>query len=271
MRRLRAFVTFGFVMLGLLACKEKGLTRGEAQQALEESQVSTQAASLTSGSLEIATNFTIGGAVEDAAAELRTFYTEQLPCAEVALDGNTLTVDYGVNGTCLYRGQTYQGRHSVTISRNDMANVVVDHVWEDLQNEKVRVNGTATVTWNFDDPSRHVVHSLDWERLSDGKRWQGSGDRVQRPLDAGLATGFSVNGTRSWHGQQGNYDLSINDVEMRWIDPVPQAGSYSLDTPFDKQLSMSFDRFDETTIIVTVASGDKSFDFKVTTLADAAE
>ena len=249
--------------LATMGCKQQGLTRAEASEALDESQLATQAESLTAGSVEITTNFTIGGAAEAAAAELRNFYEEQLPCAEVTLSDSTLSIEYGVTGTCVYRGQAYSGLHSITISKNDMDDVVVDHVWEDLKNDRVRVNGTATVTWSFDDPSRHVRHELTWERLSDGKIGTGSGDRVQRPLEAGLSTGFSVAGTRHWQGEGGKWDLSINDVELRWADPVPQAGSYSLSTPSDKTLAMAFNRVDDATIRVTVSSGDRSFDFNV--------
>jgi len=259
----RSYLAFTVLALSAFGCKQQGLTRAEASEALEESQLSTQAAALTSGTVEITTNFTIGAAVEAAADELRTFYAEQLPCAAVSLEASTLTVDYGVNGDCLYRGQVYRGSHSVTISRNDENEVVVDHVWQHLRNEQVEVNGTATVTWSLDDPSRHIQHELSWERLSDGRIGVGSGDRIQRPLADGIETGFSVDGTRQWRGESGTWDLSINDVEMRWVDPVPQAGSYSLDTPFDKQVTLAFDRVDDTTIKVTVSGGDKSFDFDV--------
>lgn len=251
----------------LWGCKEKALTREEASEALEESQLATQAAELTSGTVEITTNFTIGGAAEAAADELKTFYERQLPCAEVSIDGRTLSVEYGANGTCLYRGQKYSGRHSVTVSRNEADDVVVDHVWEDLKNDVVKVNGTATVTWSLSDPSRHVEHELTWERLSDGRQGTGSGDRIQRPLEEGIATGFSVDGTRHWSGERGQWDLSINHVEMRWADPIPQSGSYSLDTPFDKQLNLEFDRVDSATIKVIVSSGKRSFDFNVRSTA----
>jgi hypothetical protein len=132
------------------------------------------------------------------------------------------------------------------------------------------VSGTATVTWrlNEEDPQRHVVHELEWTRLSDGRIGVGTGDRVQRPLEGGVLTGISVDGPRAWEGESGRWDLAINDVEMRWVDAVPRSGSYSLDTPFDKTASMEFNQLDETTIRVTVSSGNRSFDFNVITLPD---
>ena len=70
-----------------------------------------------------------------------------------------------------------------------------------------------------------------------------------------------MNGSRTWEGKSGRWDTAINNVEMRWVDPVPQTGSYVLSTPFDKSLSMSFERVDEDSIKVTIASGDRSFSF----------
>lgn len=258
------------VALCVLGCKNKALTRQEANEALEESKLSNQAQALTSSTIEISTDVTLGDRVEDAAEALRAFYEAELPCAEATLEQGTLTVEYGVNGTCRYQGQTYSGSHSITVSRIDGSDIVVEHEWDELANETVMVSGSATVTWSLDDedPQRHVVHELEWTRLSDGRVGVGSGDRVQRPLEGSIFTGISVNGTRGWEGESGKWELSINDVEMRWVDAVPRSGSYSLDTPFDKAVSMEFDQLDQTTIQVTVSSGNKSFDFNVITLPD---
>ena len=48
-----------------------------------------------------------------------------------------------------------------------------------------------------------------------------------------------------------------------WSDPVPQAGSYSLATLFDKSVTMSFTRVDADTIKVTVAGSKRDFSFTV--------
>jgi hypothetical protein len=247
------------------------LTREEANEALEETKVASQAQALTSQSVELSTNFTIGGAVENAAAELRSFITSQMPCAEVTLElaggSANLTIEYGANaGNCTFRGHTFSGRHLVSVAKNDEDLVQVDHVWEGLSNGKVNLDGSATVEWDFENKSRHVVHNAVWTRLSDGRSGEGSGDRIQRPLDGGLIEGFSVDGKRAWKGESGDWDLDIDNVEMRWVDPVPQAGKYTLDTPFDKQLTLEFERVSATSIQVTVAGPRREFGFKVLTL-----
>jgi hypothetical protein len=243
---------------------EEALTAAEARQALEEAAISAQAASLMSSSVEISTSFTIGQAVENAAAELSDYITSQLPCAEITVEGSTLEIAYGVHGgNCIYKGHSYTGSHSITVSKNEEGEVVVEHVWDELSNGKVSMSGDAIVTWNFADVTRHVVHELTWTRLSDGRQGIGSGDRLQRPLEGGLAEGFQVDGERSWQGEAGTWDLDIDGVQMRWIDPVPQAGTYTLKTPKNKTLSLTFSRVDEDTINVLVKGPKHEFDFNV--------
>lgn len=267
LRGLRRLALVGVAVASIGACRETALTRGEAAAALEEAGISAQAQALTSSSVEITTNFTIGMAVENAAAELRTFIETQLPCAEVTLSGSTLTTVYGARpGTCTYRGQTYAGTHTVTIMRNQMDDVVVGHTWTALHNDKVEVTGTAMVTWSFANRTRHVVHELTWTRLADGRQGVGSGDRLQSALPEGILVGFQEDGTHTWEGESGTWQLDVNDVQMRWIDAIPQAGSYVLETPDHKTLTLVFERVDATKIRATISSGAKEFSIDVITL-----
>jgi len=250
-----------------LGCQ--ALTRAEASAALEEAGLAAEAEALTSGSVEIGTRFTIGMAVEDAAMELSSFIQSQLPCAAITVEGATLSIEYGANpGSCVYNGREYGGVHTISVMRNAMDDVVVSHRWDDFHDDRVTVSGSAMVTWSFDDATRHVVHELTWTRLSDGRSATGSGDRTQRALEGGLFEGFGVDGTRAWEGESGTWTLAIDGVEMRWVDPVPQAGTYTLTTPEAKTLSLGFTRADASTITVTVSSGARSYDFDVTTLPE---
>ena len=260
--------------LVLTACpkdKEEPVTYAEAKQSLEESTVSSQANDLTTSSIELTTNFTIGSAVKDAAAELRAFVGTQLPCAAITLDSAKLTVEYGAKpGNCIYRGHTFSGTHTVEVTKNE-GEVHVDHTWTNFSNGRVKVNGTANVTWSKTDASRHVVHELTWTRLADGLQGTGKGDRTQKALNGDLSKGIRVDGSRSWDGKNGHWDLAIAGVEMRWADPVPQAGTYTLSTPKNKTLSISFTRLDDDRIQVTLASADKSFKFVVARAGDISD
>jgi hypothetical protein len=244
---------------------EESLTLAEAQQAVEEASLASQAENLTSASVEITTSFTIGQAVEAAAQEIRDFIASQLPCAEIVLDGATLSVTYAAKaGNCTYRGHTFSGTHAIAVEKNDTGEVLVHHTWSDLSNGRVTLNGSADVTWNFQDKSRSVVHTAEWKRVSDGFSVTGEGNRTQTVLEGGILEGIQVDGSRSWTSSRGQWDLGIDAVQMRWVDPVPQSGSYTLSTPKNKTLSLSFERVDEDTIQVTVGNGKKSFSFNVT-------
>ena len=268
-RAMAAMIAFSVIQLvpGCKRTKDDGLTYGQARAALDEAELATEAATLVDGTIEISTSFTIGQAVEAAAQQIRDFVASQLPCAGITLSGGTLSIEYGKNpGNCTFKGNTYSGKHSITVSRNNQSDVVVDHTWTEVSNGKLSVSGTAHVTWSLSAKSRRVEHTLNWTRLSDGKTLTGSGDRTQTVLEGGLAEGLRIDGTREWKGSAGTWDLAIDGVELRWVDPVPQAGSYVLRTPEDKSLTLSFERVNETKIRVTVESGEKRFQFDVTTL-----
>jgi hypothetical protein len=241
-----------------------GLTLEEAKEALDEVQLVSQSSALEANSIEITTNFTIGEALEQAAGEIRDFVHSQLACAEIVVNGATLTITYGaLPGNCTWRGQTFSGSHSLTVTSNEPGVVQVDHAWTGLSNQLMQLDGSATVTWDANSVSRRVVHDATWTRLADDRSGQGSGDRLQQPLADGILVGFQVDGEREWMGQSGQWNLDVDNVEMRWIDPVPQAGSYSLDTPFGKDVSVSFLRQSDTKIRVTISGPRGSFSFVV--------
>jgi len=258
---------FAFVLpLAMLACNQQSLTHDEAVDALTESSLESQASAVTAAPIEISTNFTIGKAIENAAADLRGFLAAELPCATVTVQGATVTTEWGAaGGGCTYKGLTYTGTSSVTISRTDGATVEVDHAYADLSNGKVKVSGSAHVTWSATEHSRHVVHQLTWTRLSDNRTGTGSGDRTQTLLDPaqGLLGGIRIDGNRHWQGQRGQWDLAITGVEVRLQDPVPQAGAYQLTTPNNKTLTLSFARQAADVIRVTLTGPKRSFSFDV--------
>lgn len=260
------------VLTGCPRDRDDALTLGEATAALEQASDAGQAEGLTAASVDVSTSFTIGKAVDQAAVELETFIGAQLPCADVTLEDATLTVVYGAKrGNCSYRGHTFAGTHVIAIERNDATQVDVHHEWIGLSNGVVSLDGTADVTWNLADKTRRVRHTSQWKHSKSGRTGQGSGDRVQSLLPAGLSEGIQVDGERTWEGERGRWELTIDGVQMRWTDPVPQAGSYALTTPFDKSLSMAFHRVDDDTIQVMVSGPRRSFTFDVSKAGDIVE
>ena len=243
---------------------DEPLTLGEAQRALQETSTSSQAGNLMSATIELSTDFTIGGGIEAAVAEIRSYIESQLPCAEITLGSGTLQVEYGAKpGNCTYRGHSYSGMHSVTVTANGEGQVIVQHDWDQLSNDVVMLSGFATVTWDAVDAHRRVNHELTWTRVSDGKAGIGRGDRTQRPLEGNSLVGMTVDGERAWSGEAGTWELDIDGIEVRWADPVPQAGRYTLVTPSDKEIELSFERLDEDTIVVELSGTKNSFSFLV--------
>ena len=268
-----ALIVCAPLAMGLGKCNDDALTAGEALRALEEVALSSQAVNLSSSSVEIGTEFTIGQAVEAAAEELRQFIESQLPCAQITLDGATLSIEYGaLPGACTYKGHTYDGVHEITVLSAQAGELVVEHVWDGLSDGSVRVDGSAQVTWSAADSSRNVVHELTWTREIDGFSVVGGGDRTQTALAGGVLEGIEIDGDRYWTSKRGDWDLIVDGVEVRWQDPVPQAGTLDLATPFDgKYAKLTFERVDEDTIRVTVSSGSESFEFDVSKLGAISE
>lgn len=253
-------------VLGAQGCLGDWLTAQEAREAVEESSLAQQASALASASVEISTDFTIGQAVEDAADQVRAFVESQLPCAEVERAGGTLSITYGTRaGNCTYNGHRWSGVHSIEVVRNEMSEVLVRHRWDGLSNGTMRVDGRAEVTWDFDDRQRRIDHELTWTRLADGRMGVGRGQRAQSPLsgEGGLGEGIRIEGDRAWEGDSGRWSIDIDGVEVRWTDPVPQAGRYHLTTPFDKSLTLRFSRIDERRIQVTAEGSRRDFSFVV--------
>ncbi len=245
------------------------MSLGEASQAVEEASLDGQAATLTANTIELSTSFTIGAAVEQAADEIRSFIQSQLPCAELTLAAGKLSVEYGKRpGACVYRGQTYSGVQTIEVIKTAPGEVEVRHAWVGVSNQRLKVDGTASVTWSASAKSRRVQHELTWTRLADGRSGKGTGDRTQTPLPGGVVEGIKVDGARSWTGERGKWDLAIRGVEARWVDPVPQAGSYTLVAPSERSMTLAFSRVDGDTIRVTVSSGTRAFNFDVSSLGD---
>lgn len=271
------------LVLSILYCVgcDLALTADEAVEALEESRLASQALTLSTSSttitktegsdtIEVETEFTIGEAVKDRLEKIRDFIRSQVDCAEFEIvDQDTLTVEYGVveGEDCEYLGHTYSGTHSIRVEEVDEDKVIVDHEWHAFSDQTVTVSGTAEVTWDKRAKSRQVEHELRWQAKVNGRErgGVGSGDRTQTVLDGGLLEGIRVDGEREWEGESGSWNLQIDNIEMRWIDPVPQEGTWRLTTPFnDKELRLDFERKDEDTIEVTAKTGRRTYTFDVT-------
>ncbi|MCA9520053.1 MAG: hypothetical protein KC609_03740 [Myxococcales bacterium] len=262
--RITALALALLTLFTLSRCTANGMSLSEATLAVEESALLSEASMVVNGTIEISTSFTIGQAVEEAAAEIRAFVASQLPCAKLTLVAATLTVEYGAQaGGCSYRGMTYSGTHTISVERNATGDVIVRHDWSKLSNGRISVSGTATVTWSIANGTRNVKHDLSWTRLADGRTAQGQGERTQSLLEGGIFEGIQLDGHDTFTTQRGTWTLDTNAVEVRWADPVPQSGSFEIEAPSGKRATLRFSRLDSTTISVSIKTGVLSFTLKV--------
>jgi len=252
-------VRLGAALALCAACLEPAVSKQEAQEAFDSARVEAKAHLLTLDVIELSTSFTVGQAVEAAAEELRAFVASQVACAAVSLEGTELSIDFGDLGdACAYRGKTYAGLVKVRVDAAAAGELKVFHEWLELTDGVVELSGTAEVTWSQSQGTRHVVHDITWTDADEGEGlWWSGGDRTQRFLDpeAGLAGGIRIDGERIWTVGEQTWQLDIDAVGVRLDDPVPQEGRYTLTTPEEKQMTLTFERQDESTIAVHVQSG----------------
>lgn len=254
----------------LLACVEDDapLSDAEVNEALQAVLVSQQGAVLTGNAVEISTSFTLGDAWERAVENTRDFYESQIPCSDVAVEGRTVRLDFGsLDDACTFDGRTYAGIQTLTFDRVEPGLAEVTHGFEGFTDGTTTLDGHAMVTWDVAAGTRRVQHDADWTR-TDGEVLTATGDRVQTLVDAsaGVAAGIQIDGERAWTWKDKDWELDIDGVQVRAIDPVPQAGSYVLTTPRDKTLTLLFERLDAVTIQMTLEGGQHARVFEVTAL-----
>lgn len=245
-------VFVGAVVAGLVGCGGK-MTLPEASEALEQARVATSYEAVTTEPIEVSTDFTLGQALADAAQELAAFWDSQADCTTVSRAGAVTTIDYGtLADRCTWEGRTYAGTHTITVLRTGLTDVAVDHAFGGFTNGELTVDGGAEVTWSADSLTRRVLTDLAWRDLT--HEVDVVGDHVFGLLDepAGVLGGFTLEGTRTWTDARGDWDLVMEDVELRLQDPAPQAGRYALTNPEGKVVGLTFERLDTDTIRCTL-------------------
>lgn len=264
--------TFPIPALALLVLPAAGcletedMTGLEALQALGEVNQSARGEQATADVIEISTDFTIGEALEAAAQTIAEFWESQAPCTEVTVDGPVTTIDYGtLDDDCTFNGKTFAGVNTITIGSTNPGDLEVEHGWNGFTNGDVTVDGGALVTWSGEDDSRHVVTEHTWSDNADGTTVDVFGDHVTAPLEAGVRvweSGFTLDGSREWTSETGDWTLDMTDLELRLIDPAPQWGTIGVTNPDGKSVEIVYDRVDETTIQATLTGlrgGDRVY------------
>lgn len=251
-------------LAGCFETEEMGVL--EALSALGEVDRSARGEQATADVIEISTDFTIGGALEAAAQAVADFWESQAPCTTVTVEGAVTTVDYGsLDDACTWRGRTYAGVNTITVQSTTAGELEVLHDWNGFTNGDVTVDGGATVTWSGLDATRTVVTDHTWTG-ADGETVDVHGEHVSGRIDEAVPvwdSGFTLDGTRDWTGEDGGtWTLEMAGLELRLLDPAPQAGTVDLVDPEGKALTIVYSRVDEDTIqavLQGVRGGDRVY------------
>ena len=220
--------------LTLAACEPPPMTASEQVEAVQLSVETARMDAATGDVIEISTHFTLGQAAADAVDELKAFWESQAPCATVTKEAGAVTVDFGTTDGCSWNGNTWTGQTRVELVAVGEGEAVVEHTWTDLSNSIGTVNGGATVTWSAAEASRRVEVDATWE--GPDHTLDVSSDRTIALIEPGvLGSGIVIDGSRTWTVDgTATWEQTIDGVEMRAIDPAPQAGSYTLVNPMSR-------------------------------------
>jgi hypothetical protein len=270
MTRLPVLFAVSAIVALNTACDRDTMTNREVLTALEESRDSSRGERATAEPIEISTEFTIGDAVDAAAQQMADFWASQEPCTDVTVEAGTILVDYGgLDDDCEFEGNTYGGQATIDIDSTTPGQVQVTHTWDALTDGDVQVDGGAVVTWaDVGALSRQVTTDHTWSDVADGTTVDVLGDHTLGFLDeeAGLDAGITLEGTRDWFSESGDWHVDMTGLELRLQDPVAQAGVLSLTNPDGRHLDLIHERIDETTIRVTLTGARKDWVFDVNQL-----
>jgi len=245
-----------------VACQPAPASRAEMREALVEVTEIGAGLGAQDDVIELTTSFTLGQGVQEAAEEIRDFVQSQVPCSTVTVAPGEVSIDFGdLSDSCVYRGRTYAGMVTVAIELpGDGARVT--HTYEGFTGGRVTMDGTAVVDWS--DAMRHVVTDMTF--TTDDRTVTVQSDRTQSfsRCEGVDAVCVAVEGERHWQSPRGEWDMTIEGVQARSIDPVPEAGTYTVLNPEAREIEMSFSRIDEDTIQVEIAGGRRPITFHVT-------
>jgi hypothetical protein len=255
-------------------CFGQYLTAAEMRSAVKESVESGQVESVENGVIEITTDFQIGDAVDAIAEHIRQVLAA---CADTTVevsDDVTILLDFGTAASpCAFEGRLYSGQVELVIDHGD-GKITVDHTYLDLSNGTYTLYGDKKVEWSGGGDGsviREVTSGVDWDGPNGHVDHESQRTMTFVDFLGGPTQEIRIDGSRDWTRDDEDWNLDIDEVELRLIDPVPQSGSYTLTIPSGKEAGLAFERIDEDTIEVTVSGGRKDHVFHVTSLGGVSE
>lgn len=268
----RALLALPLLATACFDLEQQPMTAAEFAEAADMLATASRAEAAAGEVVEISTSFTIGAAVEESLENLRAFYESQVPCAEITQVDRTLTMAFGATGeTCTWEGEVWTGTQTLTLEQAGDGTLTLLHGWDALSNGVVQLDGAATVVWSEGGTRRDVAHAGTWT-LED-VALEVEGERTQTLLDdaAGVAGGIRIDGDRTWLVEGREWGLVHAGVEVKWEDPIPQAGTTLLVTPAGKLLSATYARQDDDTIRLTLENAGRAKAYDISRSGETVE
>lgn len=247
-----------------LACgtDDDFLTTEEVDAAIDSVVLIGQARQAIDDATAMSTAFTVGDGLAAAVDAVRTFVESEAPCANVdAGTAGQLTIDFGtVADACTYRGRQYAGGLVVGLEAAG-GGIAITHTYTNFSNGVVTIDGEADVAWNGG--ARAITAQYELDGTTRDLSVTENRTSLYRNESMGPAGGIEIEGERSWTGSLGSWEMQIENVEVRPVDPVPYAGRYSLVTPRDLPASMDFSRVDDTTIEMVFTGPKNQYTYRI--------
>ncbi len=248
-------------------CLGNGMTRMEMRAAVQQVVESGQVQQLENGIVEITTDFTIGDAVQQVRDRIAEVLAACGQTTVTAMDDVSIRIDFGpASDPCAFDGQKYSGVVDLVIAREGEV-LTVEHDYQDLSNGTYTLNGDKTVTWTSeggDRVVRDIVSSVGWTGPNGPVEHTSERTMTFSDFLGAPEAPITIDGGHRWTRDGDTWDLDVNAVELRLVDPVPQDGSYVLTVPSGREGTLSFERVDEDTIAVRFQTGLRSRTFHVT-------
>jgi hypothetical protein len=227
-----------------------------ARQAVVEANLSAAPDRATADGIEMSTEIGDSAELEQATGFLAEFWQSQADCTTVTSEGTHVVVDFGtLNDDCEFAGRTYAGIDTITVLSVDPIAMAVRHQWNQFTNGNVTLDGTTAVAWIGNEQTRRIVTDYVVANFVDASISEIHGEFVTRRLEPDVPVrdgGFTLDGTRDWTNEAGDWSLDMSDLEIRPEDPAPQAGQIDLTNPAGDTFTIAYQRVDEDTIAATV-------------------
>lgn len=255
----RPLIILALAALGALGCEEGLLTRDEARAALNEASLSTQIHGLVT--VVASSGREVGaGTREETAQALHTWWSTEVLCGTAGVEGTTVTVLFDEGG-CPWLDRTWTGQLSLEVTSSSGTERSMSVLFTDVGTGLLVVSGTMESQWDLAQDQGTISHSLVWSDGNNGR--VGEGETSLTFAEDGAVA--EIEGLRTWDGDTGAWSLTLDKAHIRGADPVPETGTYTVESPLTESLVLAFERASDRELEVAISGPGHTYHFTVVT------